>query len=130
MPRDDDLTHRLRDPPVFGQFSPADWALRYAARGWPVFPTRYNRDPDARKVPLTAHGMLDATLDAQIIREWWDRWPNAFPSILTGEPSDVVALYVDIRRGRGANGFDSLGELGIAFHPLAPPSHSPRGGCA
>ena len=74
-----------------------DAALRYAARGWPVFPVRFNRDPDARKVPLTAHGMNDATRDETTIREWWRKWPNAVPSILTGEPSDVVALDVDIR---------------------------------
>ena len=103
-------------------------ALVYAARGWPVFPMRFNPDPLARKYPLTQHGMNDATRDERTIRQWWKRWPNAVPAILAGEPSGVVALDIDIRRG--GNGFDSLDELGITRHPNAPTAHTPRGGCA
>jgi putative DNA primase/helicase len=50
------------------------------------------------------------------------------PSIVTGEPSGIVALDIDIRPD--GNGFDSLDELGIAFHPDAPTAHTPQGGCA
>ena len=99
------------------------------ARGWPVFPVRFNRDPDAKKYPHTPHGMLDATLDAQIIRAWWSKWPNAVPSILTGEPSGIVALDIDIRPD--GSGFNSLEDrFEVYTHPIAPTSHSPRGGCA
>ena len=40
----------------------------------------------------------------------------------------VVALDIDIRPD--GSGFDSLDELGIATHPIAPTAHTPRGGCA
>jgi putative DNA primase/helicase len=105
-----------------------DWALAYAARGWPVFPVRFNPDPRARKYPLTEHGKNDASLDEAVIRGWWRRWSNAVPSIVTGEPSGIVALDIDIRPD--GSGFDSLDELGIALHPHAPTAHTPQGGCA
>jgi Bifunctional DNA primase/polymerase, N-terminal len=97
-------------------------ALEYARRGWPVFPVR------ADKRPLTDHGSLDATCDPNALRDWWRRWPKAAPAIATGERSTVVALDIDLRRG--GNGFDSLAELGVAFHPESPTAHTPRGGCA
>jgi hypothetical protein len=108
--------------------SPLDWALAYAARGWPVFPVRFNPDPLARKYPLTEHGKNDATVHERVIREWWRRWTNAVPSIVTGEPSGIVALDVDVRPD--GSGFDSLDELGITAHPIAPTAHTPQGGCA
>ncbi len=103
---------------------PLDAAFDYAARGWPVSPWATRRD---RKFPLSERGSLDATLDEHQIREWWTRWPDAVPSIATGEPSGTVALDIDIRPN--GSGFDSLDDLGIAFHPQAPTAHSPRGGC-
>src|SRR5437588_2026616 len=106
---------------------PLDWSLRYAARGWPVFPVRCNPDPNAKKVPHTSHGMNDATRDESVIRKWWTKWPNAVPAILTGQVSGIVALDIDIRPD--GSGFDSLEKLGIA-HPYAPTAHTPRGGCA
>lgn len=108
--------------------TPLDAALDYAARGCPVFPVCFNPDPLAKKYPLTAHGMNDATRDERTILEWWGRWPNAVPAILTGEPSGIVALDIDIRPC--GSGFDSLDELGVTTHPIAPTAHTPRGGCA
>jgi len=108
--------------------TPIEAALDYAARGWPVFPVRFNRDPLARKVPHTAHGKDDAVSDVTIIRNWWGRWPNAVPSIVTGEPSGIVGLDIDIRPD--GSGFDSLDELGISLHPETATAHTPRGGCA
>jgi putative DNA primase/helicase len=99
-------------------------ALAYAGRGWPVSPWSTNGD---RKFPLTQHGHLDATVDRTSIEQWWERWPNAIPSIPTGEPSGIVALDIDIRPD--GSGFDSLDDLGSALHPEGPTAHSPRGGC-
>jgi hypothetical protein len=107
---------------------PIDAALDYAARAWPVFPVRFNRDPTAKKYPLTPHGMNDAAIDETKIREWWERWPNAVPAILTGDASGVIALDIDIRPD--GSGFDSLDKLGVSTHPIAPTAHTPRGGCA
>jgi putative DNA primase/helicase len=105
--------------------TPLDHALDYAARGWPVSPwvTRGNR-----KFPLTEHGHLDATTERAMHEQWWTRWPDAVPAIATGEPSGVVALDIDIRPD--GSGFNSLDDLGIAFHPEGPTAHTPRGGCA
>lgn len=108
--------------------SPLDAALEYASRLGPVFPVRFNPDPSARKRPLTANGMNDATREEGKIREWWRSSTNAVPAIVTGEPSGIVALDIDIRAG--GSGFDSLDDLGISFHPTAPTAHTPRGGCA
>jgi hypothetical protein len=79
-----------------------------------------------RKVPLTQHGVLDATVDEAIIGAWWERNPDAIPAIATGKASGVVALDVDIRPG--VHGPDSLEALGVAFHPTTPTAHSPSGG--
>jgi len=108
--------------------TPLDAALEYADRGWPVFPMAFNRDPDAKKYPLTTHGMNDATRDAIQLKEWWAWRANAVPAIVTGEASGIVALDIDIRPD--GSGFDSLDELGITTHPIAPTAHTPRGGCA
>ena len=111
-------------------------ALAYAARGWPVFPVRNNPDPAARKVPHTSHGKDDATTDRAVIVDWWRRWPSAVASIVTGEPSGVIGLDIDIRvlgaadRVRTESGFDGLDELGISMLVETPLAHTPRGGCA
>ena len=54
-----------------------DAALRYAARGWPVFPCR-------GKIPLTPHGFHDASTDAATIEAWWRENPDALISVATG----------------------------------------------
>jgi len=98
-----------------------DAALGYAERGWPIFPM------SATKRPLTGHGVLDATVDAAQIREWFTRWPGALAAMATGERSGIVAVDIDVRPD--VNGFDTLAELGIDFHPGTPTAHSPSGGC-
>ena len=85
-----------------------DAALRYAALGWYVHPLK-----PGRKEPLTAHGCLDASIDAGDIETWWTRWPDANVGVAL-EPSGLAVLDVDPRNG------GSLGELGAAVdigHP-------------
>jgi hypothetical protein len=60
-------------------------ALEYAARGWPVLPVAARG-----KVPLTEHGLKDATVDIEIITRWWARWPDANVGIATGAPGPTV----------------------------------------
>lgn len=65
-------------------------ALAYARRGWPVIPVNGKR-------PITAHGVHDATTDADTIRAWWAEHPNANVGLAMGYGR--VALDVDPRNG-------------------------------
>ncbi|PYU19276.1 MAG: hypothetical protein DMG32_24795, partial [Acidobacteria bacterium] len=68
-----------------------DAALAYAARGWAVLPVRASS-----KVPLTAHGVYDATIYETTIREWWAKCPSANVGIACGSKSaGLVVLDVD-----------------------------------
>ncbi len=84
-------------------------ALWYASLGWPVFPCR----PGAKE-PLTAHGVLDATIDEQTIRSWWAKWPAANVAIATGAKAGLVVLDVDPRHG----GDESLAALEAKYGKL------------
>ncbi|WP_425297971.1 bifunctional DNA primase/polymerase [Nocardia brasiliensis] len=67
-------------------------ALDYAAQGIEVFPLK-----PRTKIPLTSHGMKDATADPAQIREWWKRWPTANIAIRPAE--GLIVLDVDPRSG-------------------------------
>ena len=82
-------------------------ALAYARRGWPVFPCR-----DGSKEPATRHGFEDATIDAGVIRAWWDRRPDANVAIATGWPGPDV-LDVDCH-GADGDGFTAYRRLAVA----------------
>jgi hypothetical protein len=70
--------------------------LEYAARGWPVLAVRASA-----KEPLTAHGVLDASTDPDVIRDWLDRWPDMSVGIACGAPGPQVLDVDDLDRGRG-----------------------------
>ena len=66
----------------------ADSAIAYAQNeGFYVFPLQAQG-----KIPLTPHGLEDATIDALTIETWWDRWPEANIAIRTG---DIVVVDED-----------------------------------
>jgi hypothetical protein len=91
-------------------------ALRYARRGWPVFPLFEaidgrcacgNRNcEDKGKHPRTPHGFKDAATEEKIIIAWWNRWPDANVGIATGRQSGLLVLDVD-----PDNGEESLKKL-------------------
>lgn len=84
-------------------------ALAYAARlGWPVLPLR-------GKVPLTDHGVHDATVDAAAIAAWWHRWPWANVGISC---NGLCVLDIDDRHA-----LDTLGPL-----PATPVAYTGGGG--
>ena len=85
-----------------------DAALDYAQRGLRVFPlhtlaasgTCSCGDGHCRSVakhPRTTDGFLSATTDANQIRRWWKKWPDANIGIATG--SGLGVLDVDPRHG-------------------------------
>jgi putative DNA primase/helicase len=71
-------------------------ALGYAARGWAVLPTH----PETKR-PLTPKGehgeggLKHATTNANTIRAWWKRWPQASIGLRTGAPSGVFVVDID-----------------------------------
>lgn len=105
--------------------TPLDAALRYAARGWPVFPCRATEP--GRKRPYTPNGFHDATTDIDTIRLRWSQWPDALIGVPTGAPIGAVVLDIDVK-DPAANGFDSLEDLGHAILPETAMSHTASGG--
>ncbi|WP_300611046.1 bifunctional DNA primase/polymerase [Trebonia sp.] len=97
-----------------------DAALRYAAAGWPVFPTRPDnpscqggRDCECKRPFPGTHGCLDASTSPMMIQAWWRRWPEANVSIATGEPGPDV-LDVDVKPdGDGWAAFNQLKRAGM-----------------
>ena len=105
--------------------TPLDGALKYAARGWPVFPCR-STDPGCKR-PLTARGFHDATVDPEVIGRWWSTRPDAWIGVPTGKPIGCVVLDIDTKNPT-ANGFDTLEDLGHSILPETPMSHTASGG--
>lgn len=113
-----------------------DCALRYADRGWAVFPchepTRTGcscRRPNCSspaKHPRTARGLHDATTDPEVIARWWRRWPAANVAVRTGADSGLVVIDVDPKHG----GFAAIAELqrGHGEFPPTPAARTGSGG--
>ena len=83
-------------------------ALAYAARGLRVFPCQLAKNP------LTEHGVKDASIDAERVRAWWRRWPDASIGVATG--GSIVVLDIDQRHGGG----EALADLEHEHGVLAP----------
>lgn len=98
-------------------------ALNYIAQGFPVFPCcwtidgkcecgRGHQGRDIGKVPLTPHGLKDATLMMTRAREYWAHWPSA--NVAIAIPPTHFVLDVDIEHG----GFESLSKLQEKYDAL------------
>jgi len=92
-----------------------DAALAYAADGLHIFPIHYpiknkngifcschlsNDCPDIGKHPcydkiLIPNGVLNASIDPDLIRAWWEKWPSANIGIATGEHSKLFVCDAD-----------------------------------
>jgi putative DNA primase/helicase len=88
-------------------------ALRYAAKGLPVFPC----SPKDKR-PLTEHGFRDASTNRDTIKAQWGRWPDALIGVPTGDFSGIFALDVDVDHKEGENGLESLAALEEKHSPL------------
>ena len=74
-------------------FTPIDYALAAARRGWPVFPLT----PGSKKPPLVRTWEKTATTDPEQIRAWWKHWPTAGYGIATG-PAGLVVVDLDVAK--------------------------------
>jgi hypothetical protein len=91
-------------------------ALQCAARGWPVLPLHTPtaqkcscRDSECSspgKHPRVDRGLKEASADADTIRRWWKKWPDANIGIATGPASGLFVVDVD-----GTEGHASLADL-------------------
>ncbi|MCG3128278.1 MAG: hypothetical protein CHACPFDD_03156 [Phycisphaerae bacterium] len=91
-------------------------ALWYAELSYPVFPCALGR-----KAPLTEHGLLEATTDAEQITAWWTQYPDANIAIRT---DGLVVIDID---GDG-NAWLADDPAKLAELNVAPLSLTPRGG--
>lgn len=94
--------------------TPLEAALGYAEQGLPVLPLR-------GKIPRTLHGKDDASLDPEVIRSWWTRWPRS--NVGVRPPAGIIVLDVDPRNGGDAE-LDRLRVL----HGGLPPTLTARTG--
>jgi hypothetical protein len=84
-----------------------DHALKYAADGFAVFPCRPgNKEPLGSLVP---NGCLDATTDAETIKGWWTKCPDANIGLATGLKSGLAVVDLD-----GQEGIESGNRLGLS----------------
>ncbi|MBP7946030.1 MAG: bifunctional DNA primase/polymerase [Verrucomicrobia bacterium] len=91
-------------------------ALWYAELGYSVFPCA-----PGRKAPLTEHGLLEATTDADQITAWWTQHPDANIAIRT---DGLVVIDID---GEG-NTWLTDAPAKLADLGATPLSLTPRGG--
>lgn len=84
-------------------------ALIYAKRGWAVFPCK-------NKIPLTAHGYKDASIDEAVIRQMFVNHKDANVAIATGKVSGVFVVDIDVKND--AHGDESLADLEREFGQL------------
>ncbi len=96
-------------------------ALQYADLGWHVFPLA-----PGQKIPITSHGVKDATTDKKQIEEWWKRWPNANIALACGQKSGVYVIDVDVSTSGDVSGKISLEEFSDL--PATIKQDTPRGG--
>ena len=78
------------------------WALRYASLGWPGIPLHSPRhggrscpDPECSSIgnhPRTDHGLKDAATDPEMIRSWFQPWPDSSWGLRTGIAFDVLDI--------------------------------------
>ena len=103
-------------------------AVRYASTyDWAVFPVHSIKagvctcsQPDCGspgKHPRTAKGLNDATKDQQVIKGWWEQWPDSNIGVRTGQVSGIMAVDLDVKDDEAngvTNWYDLLDDHGPA----------------
>ena len=105
--------------------------LRAAARGWHVFPVV----PGAKR-PFIDQWEARATIDAEVISDFWTRYPRHNVAVATG-PSNLVVVDCDLAKPGEvapdgfnmlgvATGLDVLTLLAERAHTTIPPTYTAR----
>ncbi len=96
------------------------YALGYAAKGWPVFPCRKDT-----KRPFMTGGFHKATTDEWTVTQWWTQWPEAMIGVPMGNASGIWAVDCD-----GEEGIGQFAELcgKHGYEPATLSQTSPKGG--
>lgn len=76
---------------LLGAETLSEAVLRYARRGWFVFPLQ----PDRKEPFEGSNGHLEASTDLEKVRAWWRKWPDANIG-LNLIASDLVAIDPDL----------------------------------
>lgn len=129
------MTSEMRPDATGSQDSCLEAALNYARGCWGVIPIYAPKGTGCScklgpacgspgKHPLTKNGLKDASINEEVIRSWWKRWPTANVGIVTGSKSSLVVLDVDPSRG----GKDSLAQLIQEHGPLPTTTEAVTGG--
>jgi putative DNA primase/helicase len=94
------VSNRLQQTAITSDNAFLNYALAYAAQGWPVFPLI-----EKSKHPATPNGFKDASTDAVQIRAWWRQNRNYNVGLQTGV--EFFVLDIDVAHG----GVESLEAL-------------------
>jgi hypothetical protein len=85
-------------------------ALKYAERGWFVFPV-----PPNTKMSYKSEGnhgtKWGMTKDAEQIKRDFEQWPDAGVGIPTGAVNKIFVFEIDTKEGHGVDGAESLRKL-------------------
>lgn len=87
-------------------------ALKYAKRGWRVFPLNELNKTPRIAVADGGKGIHDSTTDEARITAWWTKWPSANIGI---HALDFFVLDVDVKRH---DGLAELEWLSKTYGPL------------
>lgn len=96
-----------------------------AETGWRIFPS-VNKFPAIKDWPNAC------SRDPDQIHQWWRRWPDARPSLVTGPRNGIVVLDIDVGTDKDGQPYSGFPALEDVFHwhetPETPCVHTPRGG--
>ncbi len=81
------------------------YTASYCKRGWPIHPLN-------GKIPLLKGWQKKASIDQDVVMQWFKQWPRANLGLLTGSDSNLLVLDVD-----GLDGAKSLAGLDLPKGP-------------
>ena len=76
-----------------------EWALKYAALGFAVFPLKPHT-----KVPATPDGFKSATTDVEKIKSWWSAAPYNIGIATGAESGNLLVIDLDVDKDKGKDG--------------------------